>query len=99
MSSVINESMTSREMLDMLVAKNMEDARQAKKGGANSYVGQVLLRLVNFARQWVFILFTLKPCCSIIQKKVHRNYFQYAEAKAIPMTFVVMPVTIWLIWM
>ena len=31
MSSVINESMTSREMLDILVAKNMEDARQAKK--------------------------------------------------------------------
>ncbi len=69
MSSVINESMTSREMLDILVAKNMEDAKAGKKSGANSYVGQVLLRLVNFARQWVFILFTLKPCCGIIARK------------------------------
>lgn len=33
MSSIINESMTSKEMLDILVAKNMEDARQAKKNG------------------------------------------------------------------
>ena len=31
MSEIINESMSSREMLDILVAKNMEDAREAKK--------------------------------------------------------------------
>ncbi len=33
MSEIINESMSSREMLDILVAKNMEDAREAKKRG------------------------------------------------------------------
>jgi len=33
MGEIINESMTSREMLDILVSKNMEDARQAKKDG------------------------------------------------------------------
>ncbi|QAT49966.1 2-hydroxyacyl-CoA dehydratase [Caproiciproducens sp. NJN-50] len=32
-SEIINDSMTSKEMLDILVAKNMEDARQAKKSG------------------------------------------------------------------
>lgn len=31
--SIINESMTSKEMLNILVAKNMEDARKAKERG------------------------------------------------------------------
>ena len=33
MNSVINDTMTSKEMLDILVAKNMEDAREGKKRG------------------------------------------------------------------
>lgn len=33
MNSVINDTMTSKEMLDILVAKNMEDAREEKKEG------------------------------------------------------------------
>ena len=33
MSEILNESMSSKEMLNILIAKNMDDARAAKKRG------------------------------------------------------------------
>ena len=59
MNSVINDTMTSKEMLDILVAKNMEDAREGKRG-ASWYAGQAQLRLVNFVKPWAFIWCILK---------------------------------------
>lgn len=99
MSSVINESMTSREMLDILVAKNMEDARQAKKRGELVCWSSSIAPCEFCETMGIHTVYPENHVVGIAARKGAPEYFSMPRQRAIPMTSVVMPVPIWLIWM
>lgn len=81
MSSVINESMTSREMLDILVAKNMEDARQAKKRGELVCWSSSIAPCEFCETMGIHTVYPENHVVGIAARKGAPELLQYAEAK------------------
>lgn len=99
MSSVINESMTSREMLDILVAKNMEDARQAKKRGELVCWSSSIAPCEFCETMGIHTVYPENHVVGIAARKGAPELLQYAEAKGYSNDICGYAVPIWLIWM
>lgn len=81
LSSVINDSMTSKEMLDILVAKNMEDARQAKARGDLVCWSSSIAPCEFMETMGIYTVYPENHVVGIAARKGAPELLQYAEAE------------------
>ncbi len=81
MLDVINDSMTSKEMLDILVAKNMEDARQAKKNGGLVCWSSSIAPCEFMEAMDIYTVYPENHVVGIAARKGAPELLEYAERK------------------
>lgn len=81
LSSVIHEEMTSKEMLDTLVAKNMEDARRAKARGDLVCWASSIAPCEFTETMGIYTVYPENHVVGIAARKGAPELLQYAEAK------------------
>lgn len=79
--SVINEAMTSKEMLDILVAKNMEDAREAKKRGDLVCWSSSIAPCEFTEAMGIYTVYPENHVVGIVARKGAQELLTYAESK------------------
>lgn len=79
--SVINEAMTSKEMLDILVAKNMEDAREAKKRGDLVCWSSSIAPCEFIESMGIYTVYPENHVVGIAARKGAPELLTYAESK------------------
>ena len=78
---IINESMSSREMLDILTAKNMEDARQAKARGDLVCWASSIAPCEFTETMGIYTVYPENHAVGIAARKGAPELLQYAESK------------------
>lgn len=81
LSAVIHEGMTSKEMLDTLVAKNMEDARQAKARGDLVCWASSIAPCEFTETMGIYTVYPENHVVGIAARKGAPELLQYAESK------------------
>ncbi len=81
MGAVINDSMSSKEMLDILVKKNMEDARQAKARGELVCWSSSIAPCEFCEAMGIHTVYPENHVVGIAARKGAPELLQYAEAK------------------